>query len=52
MLTTYAFGLVALAATQTLWPVRHPPIWITFGEIGLVVVFLAMAFFIAPRGDG
>jgi len=50
MLTIYAYGLVALAVAPTLFPVRHPPAWVTVSEIGLAMVFLALAFYIAPSG--
>ena len=33
----------------TLFSVRQPAVWVTVSEIGLAKVFLAMAFFIAPR---
>lgn len=49
VLTNYAFGLIALAVAPTLFPVRQPPIWATFSEIGLAIVLLSLAFLIVPR---
>lgn len=51
LLTTYTYGLVVLAMAPALFPVRHPPAWVTVSEIGVAMLFLAMAFFIAPRGE-
>jgi len=51
VLTNYAFGLIALVVAPTLIPVRQSPVWITFGEIGLAMIFLALALLIAPRGE-
>jgi hypothetical protein len=51
MLTTYGYGMVGLAVAPAVIPVRQPPIWISVGELGLAIVFLATAFFIAPRGS-
>jgi len=50
-MTTYAFGLVAQAVAPYLIPMRQPPIWATLTEIGLALVLLAMAVFIAPKGQ-
>jgi hypothetical protein len=52
MLTNYGYGLIALALAPTLFHVRQPPAWVTVSEIGLAMVFLALAFLIAPRGLG
>ena len=51
MLTTYAYGLAALAVAPALIPVRRPPMWISVGELGLALALLALAFLIAPRGQ-
>jgi hypothetical protein len=51
MLQTYAFGLLALAAAPTLFPVPQPPLWLTVGEIALAMAFLALIFFVAPKGQ-
>ena len=52
MLTTYAYGLVAVAMAPTLIPVRQPPTWVTLSELGLAMAFLAMTVFIAPKEQG
>lgn len=51
LLTIYAYGLVALAVASTLFAVRHPPGWVTVSEIVLAMVFRALGFYIAPRGE-
>lgn len=51
MLTTYGYGLVALAVAPAVIPVRQPPIAITLSEIGIALVFLGLAVFIAPKGS-
>ena len=52
LLRMYAFGLVAFAVTQTLFAKRQPPNWVTLGELGLAMVFLGVALFIAQRAYG
>jgi len=52
MLKTYAFALVALATAPTLFPVRQPPAWVTISELTIAILFIALAFFIAPKAHG
>jgi hypothetical protein len=51
-LSTYGHGLVAFAVVSALFPAHQPPAWVRVSEIGLAMIFLALAFFIAPNDWG